>query len=65
MNAPFEAVIVTRIPLDVTSREVADTLAHDIADDMARSAGQYGLYEPQIERCDVECTAAWAAGEVL
>lgn len=59
----FEAVINVRIPLDVTSHEVAQSLAHDIADDMSRSAGRYGLYEPQVELCDVECSAAWAAGD--
>lgn len=62
----FEAVIHVRIPLaDCTNHEVGEQLAHTIADDMAATAGQYGLYEPQVERCEVECTAAWAAGDVL
>ena len=63
--SPFEAVLHLRIPLDVTTHEAAESLTHSIADDMARSAGQYGLFEPQVERCDVECTTAWAAGDLL
>lgn len=63
--AAFEVLILTRVPVDVSTREVADAVAHELADDIARTAGQHGLYEPQIEKCEVECTAEWAAGDAL
>lgn len=61
--SPFESVITVRRKLHATNEADAHSELHDLADTLAKAAAVGSEFEPQVERCEVECTAAW--GDVL
>ena len=63
MNA-FEAVIITRRKLEAKNEVEAHVETKILADELEDAAAQGSVFAPEVTH-HVECTSAWAAGDLL